>query len=151
MWYNTVEPDEPLENARLEKDILASRYPIVIISGPSWCGKSSFLKGLKKYGAQILSMSEVLDNLIALLEADSDVSFTDVMDERLQDSRIICIDDADLTLWGKVYTQRKLAEWIRHLSATRKVILSGIDVSERCSELLACIPSEKTVYYRYAK
>ena len=139
------------DNAQLEKSIKKRRKRIFFLDGPTRCGKTNFLKHLKSDNVVIISFQILLEEMLKeLLRDDNYRECFETLDQRLN-CAILCLEDIDISLKGKIYTQRITADLFDCLSEGRKIIITGIQIEKRCGELLSSLGKEKFDYFRFSE
>lgn len=141
MWGSSLCPSQLLNNAELKNSILSCQDNITFIDGPSWCGKTYFLHELEPEGAQIIPFYEFYEALCDEIKQEkySVASFSQKLCLKYSKPSILCFDDIDMNLRGKFHTQTEVALIVQTLAETRKLILSGIAIKERCFRLMYCL------------
>lgn len=134
---------------QLETEILQCWERIIFLDGPTGCGKTRFLKGLQAEGVLIVPMQELLETLIGCLQQNKARADIYRAIDAAYPCKILCLEDIDLSLAGKPATQEEVAIMLRRLSDTRKIILTGISLQDRCSVLLDRIGEVSFKYFDF--
>ena len=129
------------------REIIENRNSgIILIEGPSACGKTYLLKKLRDTSPRQVRLVSY--------ETISDTMTANMQDHRYDpqaladsfSSEVLCIEDIDF-LRGKEHTQMEFAFLINNLSEHNLVILTGINLSARLPLLFSFLSDYS--YYRY--
>lgn len=63
--------------------------------------------------------------------------------------RVLGLEDIDVDLNGKHVTQKFVAELLTLFAESRTVLLTGIDLEDRCGDLMKTIGENKYEYFRF--
>lgn len=149
MWRLVGSESIPCCSERLKGEIAASNIRIIFIDGPSGCGKTSFLKTLSNENTAILPCHILLEQWIHhIIHGTDGQQFHSVMLENCQ-NKILCIEDIDMSLCGRSTSQIEMAKWIIEWAKQIKVVLTGIDIREKCKFLLSHIEDDDSHSYGY--
>ena len=151
MWVENGVKNAKYNDEQLEIEILLKWTRLFFLDGPTRCGKTYFLKHMKSESVLISPFCIVQEELFECLKKnDSLESFYDTIDQKFN-CKILGLEDIDISLAGKHQTQREIALHLNKLCQTRKIILTGIYIDKRCSELLRSLGLQNYVYYQYVK
>ena len=144
---NTASP-QPVNKQEL-RDIIENRKSgIILIEGPSACGKTYLLRKLRDTSSReirVVSYETIVD------------SMTENMRQHRYDpnslaenfsSEVLCIEDVDF-LQGKEHTLTELAFLANRLSENNLVIFTGIKLRQRIPMLFNFLFDYS--YYRYSR
>lgn len=151
MWYNETNKKIKYNNAQLETEILLSWKRVFFIDGPSTCGKTHFVKNLHETNRILYPTHLFVDELIAMFDEKIPEHKRNERIESMFPCRILCFDDADMTLAGKDATQQEIAYIVKRLIEKRKVIFLGINLKKRCGTLLRIIGEDSYEFFLFDK
>lgn len=152
LWHLSSKPLGVYSNRQLIEAVLSARSRVIVLDGPSWCGKTFLLHELQRDGGQIIPFYRVVERLVDNLRKEdySRQSFIMELMREGADHPIVCFDDIDLILMGKPETQIEIALLINTLADKRKIVLAGIEIADRCKNLMKYISYHCYCdYYRY--
>lgn len=153
LWYHISNPSKMHYSKQVVEAIFSTCSSVVVLDGPSWCGKTFLLHELQREGGQIVPFYLIVEKLVDNLRKGdySRQSFIMELMKEGADHTIICFDDIDLILKGKPETQIEIALLINTLTDARKIVLAGIEIADRCKNLMKYISYHCCCdYYRYA-
>jgi len=105
---------------------------VIVLSGPSGCGKTRALQRLREegYDIEILSIEKLLDVVVDAARSNEKDALTRL---RFGSSKIIAVEDVDLSLPGRKYTLDEVFRMINRKAFDENgiVILTGIDLKNR--------------------
>ena len=151
MWYNEADKKIKYDNAQLETEILLSWKRVFFIDGPSTCGKTHFVKNLQESNKIVYPTHLLVDELLALYKEKVPTNNIYRRIEAMFPCRILCFDDADMTLAGKDATQQEIAYIVKRLTDKRKVMFLGINLKKRCGTLLRIIGEDSYEFFLFDK
>lgn len=152
MWYLTSNPSSTYSCKELAQTISSEHSCVTVLDGPSGCGKTFLLHMLQRNGGQIILSNYVVEKLIKKIKASnySRQLFAMELAKKCIDCTMVCFDDIDLPLKGKPETQIEIAYLITTLADIKKVVLAGIELSDRCDILIKYLQNHCVCdYYRY--
>ena len=151
MWQSINDEKVKYNNEQLEREILLNWKQIFFLDGPSRCGKTYFLKHLNSENTLMLPLCNVIEELIEYIKRREPLQkYYNDMDRRFA-CKILCLEDIDLSLAGKASTQKEIAYLLKRLSQNRKIILTGIQIDQRCGGLLRSLGTTNFDYFRYVE
>jgi len=124
---------EAIPGEKMADTVLNGDWPVVILDGPSACGKTAILHRIRdEYSDKnvtIIPARDVADDMLRwVVDLRGDVmSFA----ERFKGIDVLCIEDADMALRGKEATQFEMAQLVKCIIDHATVIFTGIGVEER--------------------
>lgn len=141
LWYHISNPSKMHSSKQIVEAIFSTRSRVIVLDGPSWCGKTFLLHELQRDGGQIIPFYRVVERLVDNLRKEdySRQSFIMELMREGVDHPIVCFDDIDLILMGKPETQIEIALLINTLADERKIVLAGIEIADRCKNLMKYI------------
>lgn len=151
MWVKKGVKNAKYSDDQLETEILLNRTRLFFLDGPTKCGKTHFLKHMNSESVLISPFCIVQEELFDCLKKNESLeSFYDIIDQKFN-CKILGLEDIDISLAGKHHTQGVIAILLNRLCRSRKIILTGIDIDKRCSELLRSLGLQNYVYYQYVE
>lgn len=159
MWVNIHDKVHISSDVELRDQILADlAHPkLSILDGPSMCGKTRFLKSLPAEITSITGLYLLVEDYVAGLrrfvkDHDALLAYkTNLIEKYRKKGQILCFEDIDMTLAGKPATQEEVAFLLRSIIEKDTVILTGIDIDKRCSELLSKFETFNCEHYKYTE
>lgn len=149
MWRLVGGCDSPCCSEQLKEEVATANIRIIFIAGPSGCGKTSFLKTLGNENTVILPCHILLEQWIRhIIHGTDGQQFHSDMLKNCQ-NKILCIEDIDMSLCGRSASQIEMAKWIIEWAKQIKVVLTGIDIREKCKFLLSHIEDDDSHSYGY--
>ena len=116
---------------------------LVVLDGPSGCGKNSLVRKLDVHDTTVISSEKMVNEIISLVREDiHDVE--DAVKTQFQ-KKIVCLEDVDYELKGKPETTALVRRVIGKVLEEHVVILTGIGIKERIPDLLGGM---ETVYLK---
>lgn len=143
MWI--LDNDGTVSQEELRNKILSSKsiHTVYILDGPTRCGKTYFLKNLPQERTIIsgfhLLYEQLIDSLRQGTGAYQESKRQLILNYRSK-AEILCFEDIDMALSGRPNTQEEFARIICEMSEFKVVILTGIEIKERCSDFVKRIP-----------
>jgi uridine kinase len=125
----------PICDSELIKKITLPKTGIIVIEGPSGCGKTDLIK----QAAKLFCNMERVGDYRVLVGMDGFSTSTNFP--------IFHLDNADI-MGGMVATEQYIGENLKALAQSRRVIVSGIELSKRTPTLLETLGDYE--YYRFA-
>lgn len=135
MWYDLTDKEALTDEALLER-LKEYDHQIVLLEGPTGCGKTRLLRKLEQEDARqtlILSEERFVRSLLAECGAKEGEWPFHKLTERFG---IVCIEEADM-MTGKEHTQEAAAQLISAAARQALVIVTGIRLRERVATLLS--------------
>jgi len=139
---------QPVTKQELRDIIENSQSGIILIEGPSACGKTYLLRKLRDTSpreVRVVSYETVVDTMTANM---SQHRYDPKALAESFSSEVLCIEDVDF-LHGKEQTQTELAFLANRLSENNLVIFTGINLRERIPMLFTFLFDYS--YYRYSR
>lgn len=157
MWINDDNASLHYSDEELKNKILTALpdHKLIILDGPTMCGKTNFLKSLPADLTTISGFYHLLENYVDLLRTffNNHDAFNSHKRELIKTYRaqrqIICFEDIDMSLAGKSASQEEFAFLFIEMTETNTVILTGIDIDRRCPALISKYGIYKLDYYRW--
>lgn len=131
MWTDPVSK-QTFTDEELIARLSASAPGIVLLQGPTGCGKTRLLRALcstMNVQDAILTKEQVVDTVL-----DTIIYRKPDLVKKTEGMPLVCLDDIDLVR-GRDSTQEELNVLLRRISTRSLVILSGIDCTERISAM----------------
>jgi len=120
---------------------------IVLLDGPTGCGKTSMMKRLMNEGVRKTELF-AKDRFIRMLMDCTRSNGRHTIAEVVDGYEIVCIDDADL-MRGATCTQECTAQILSDIAHEALVILAGIQLCERIKALIGNITAPvRLIEYR---
>lgn len=143
MWILDNEIELSVEKLREKILSTDSYHTVYVLDGPTRCGKTWFLKNLPQERTVIsgfhLLYEQLIDSLRIGTEAYLECQKSLVLNFRSK-AEILCFEDIDFALCGRPNTQEEFARILRKMSESRVIILTGIGIKKKCSDLLKRLP-----------
>lgn len=157
MWINIRDKGKLWSDVELHDKVLAdlSEPRLIVLDGPTMCGKTRFLKSLPSELTSISGIYLLIEDYVAGLERfykDHDAFNAykrDLIEKYRKNRRIICFEDVDMSLARKPATQEEILFLIKAIMEKDTVILTGIDVDRKCKELLLRYRLNNLSYYKW--
>lgn len=133
----------------LIQHILTGPCRLFFLEGPSGSGKTVLLRRLPPEKTGFLSMEEYQAGLVDALRAGEEDAVGAFLAGLLAryPGEVLCIEDADLALKGKVSSQVTFARQVQELARSRRVVVTGIELDLRCPELFTALDPAGYEYY----
>lgn len=146
MWYD-AKSDERLTDDQLISLLRECSGQVVLLEGPTGCGKTGMIKRLMKADdrkADFFPKDQFVRTLMDCIASNG----KHTMREVVGGYEIICIDDADL-MNGTAYTQEYTAQILSDIAQDALVIVAGIRLCERIKVLIEHITAPvRLIEYR---
>ena len=134
MWFDE-EAQAALTDDQLLDLLKKSKAQVILLEGPTGCGKSRLLKNMQQTDARrtkILAEDAFVRSLLATASAGrGEKTFSELADG----CEVVCVEDIDL-LNGKTATQEIAAQTLRAAAKEALVVLTGIRLRERVEPML---------------
>lgn len=128
MWFDATEHIKRSDDQMLDW-LKECRNQIVLLDGPTGCGKTRLLRRVKEgFGEGMMILA--VDRLGELL-----MKGAEPVRECLGGHDVICIEDADM-MQGKIVTQETTARYLSEAARHALVAVTGIRLRERVGTLL---------------
>ena len=122
-------------------DVLqACDHGVVLLTGRSGCGKTRLLRQLQLIrNVKICSIETVVETMVAGIKAEGRHWETDIM-ELFDGAEVAAIEDLDVNLLGKSYSQESLASVFSRLAETIPVIVTACQAELTIPYFIDAIP-----------
>jgi len=134
MWYDRTDREALTDEALLER-LKEYDHQIILLEGPTGCGKTRLLRKLEQEDARqmlILSEERFVRSLLAECGAKEGEWPFHKLTERFG---IVCIEEADM-MCGKTATQESAAYYLGKAAENALMIITGIRLCERITVLI---------------
>ena len=134
----------------LTQRILTGDCRLIFLEGPSGSGKTALLRRLPPEKTDFLSMEAYREGMIAALRTGAENPIGDFLTALLEQhpKEVLCLEDVDLELQGKFSTQVSFARQLQELARSRRVVVTGIRLDQRCPELFTALDPAGYEYYQ---
>lgn len=132
--WNEIGTGNTLSYNQFKNMLITSNNQVVVMEGPTGCGKTMMLKEIHEHGERkvvILSAEQIRDHFIHVITKKGYDSFQDT----IEGCDIICMEDLDWTFKTKAL-QMETAFLVNKLCENALVVLNGIYCTERNTILL---------------
>ena len=133
----------------LNQLILTGERRLFFLEGPADSGKSALLGRLPPEKTEFISMEEYRQEMVAALGAEAEdptAVFLAGLLER-HPGEVLCLEDADRELEGKLSAQVSFARHLQVLALSRRVVVTGTELDRRCPELFTALDPACYEYY----
>lgn len=146
MWYDAG-VDAMLTDDQLFELLTECSGQVVLLDGPTGCGKTRMMKRLMNEGGRKTELFAE-DRFIRTLMDCTLSNGRHTIAEAVDGYEIVCIDDADL-MRGTTGTQEYTAQILSDIAQKALVILAGIQLCERIKTLIGNITAPvRLIEYR---
>ena len=150
MWYSLDNPGIKLNDEQLKEEILSRGNWVSIIDGPSGCGKTRLVNSLNSEGTVVMSCRRIVEGLVSYIRKDGMRNdFIRLIEEIPCET--FCLEDADWSLQNKESMQETVGLCLLHMTENRRVIVTGINIENRCGRLLYYLKRWMYAYYRFCE
>lgn len=132
--WNEIGTGNTLSYTQLKHKLITSNNQVVLMEGPSRCGKTMMLKEIQESGERkvaFISAEHIVDHFICTLTKKGHDTFQDA----IEGCDVICIENVDWSFRTQA-TQMETAFLINELCKDALVVLNGIYCKDRNTILL---------------
>ena len=151
MWFDVQNQESLLNDDLLENKVVENTNKrIVILEAPSGCGKTRFIKSIKRKRTLRIPSNIFLETIFFSDEYkfyEKNLEMILYFITNLYGIDIVCLEDIDYVISRGEATQELYARIVLSLSKKYLVIVTVINISNDCKVFLSCIHDQ----YRHFK
>ena len=103
---------------------------VILLEGPTMCGKTRLIKEVRAEGKQIISAETMHDAVLYIAKSDNG-SFVEAMMSAFSFYPLLCVEDADLIFSGREFTAAAIESFIVEYVKAHTAVFTGLRFTDR--------------------
>ena len=146
MWKKT--DDSKIYSSEEVKTIIeALPHKLFYITGPTETGKTLLVKSLQVEDKMILG-SGIFQEIIIEMCQNKEISAMDGLLSAFELCRLLCIEDVDIILSGRTFTQEFVSEFLENYLKSGTVVFTGVMLDKYLATITKTLGMEKLVIFK---